>query len=89
MRSTNYSKISDFFNKRIIEIIGILIILSSFFLLLSLLTYYPEDQYFSSRENVEIHNLLGELICTTIKKENELNINTSNLSKGIYVVELI
>ena len=36
-----------------------LIILSSFFLLLSLLTYYPEDQYFSSRENVEIHNLLG------------------------------
>ena len=59
MRSANYSKISDFFNKRIIEIIGILIILSSFFLLLSLLTYYPEDQYFSSRENVEIHNLLG------------------------------
>ena len=59
MQSVGYSKITVFINKRIIEIIGLLIVLSSFFLLLSLLTYYPEDQYFSSKENVEIHNLLG------------------------------
>ena len=59
MQSTNYSKISIFFNKRIIEIIGLLIVLLSFFLLLSLLTYYSEDQYFSSQENIKIHNLLG------------------------------
>ena len=59
MQSANYSKISSFFNKRIIEIIGLLIVLLSFFLLLSLLTYYSEDQYFSSQENIKIHNLLG------------------------------
>ena len=59
MQSINYSKISSFFKKRIIETVGLLIILLSFFLLLSLLTYYPEDQYFSSQENIKIHNLLG------------------------------
>ena len=59
MQSVNYSKISSFFNKRIIETVGLLIVLLSFFLLLSLLTYYPEDQYFSSQENIKIHNLLG------------------------------
>jgi len=59
MQSANYSKISSFFYKRIIEIIGLLIVLLSFFLLLSLLSYYPEDQYFSSQENIKIHNLLG------------------------------
>ena len=59
MQSKNYSNIFIFFNKRIIEVIGLLIVLLSFFLLLSLLTYYPEDQYFSSRENIKIHNLLG------------------------------
>ena len=59
MQSVNYLKISSFFNKRIIEIVGLLIVLLSFFLLLSLLTYYPEDQYFSSQENIKIHNLLG------------------------------
>ena len=44
----------------------------------------------SSNSNgiVQIHNLLGELVYTTIKKENKLNINTSNLSKGIYIVDL-
>jgi len=59
MQSVNYLKISSFLNKRIIEIVGLLIVLLSFFLLLSLLTYYPEDQYFSSQENIKIHNLLG------------------------------
>jgi S-DNA-T family DNA segregation ATPase FtsK/SpoIIIE len=59
MQSVNYLKIFVFLNKRIIEIVGLLIVLLSFFLLLSLLTYYPEDQYFSSQENIKIHNLLG------------------------------
>ena len=59
MQSVNHLKIFVFLNKRIIEIVGLLIVLLSFFLLLSLLTYYPEDQYFSSQENIKIHNLLG------------------------------
>tara|TARA_B100001123_G_scaffold252400_1_gene281593 strand:+ start:356 stop:2458 length:2103 start_codon:yes stop_codon:yes gene_type:complete len=59
MKSIDYSKISSFFNKRIIEIVGLSIILLSVFLLLSLVTYNPEDQYFSSQQNAEINNLLG------------------------------
>jgi len=59
MQPENSSKIFSFISRRIIEIIGLLIVLLSFILLLSLLTYYPEDQYFSSRENIKIHNLLG------------------------------
>ena len=44
----------------------------------------------SSNSNglVKIHNLLGTIVYTKIKSKNELNINTSNLSKGIYIVEL-
>ena len=59
MQSANYSKISSFFNKRIIEIIGLLIVLLSFFLLLSLFTYTPEDPNFIFSENTKIQNLFG------------------------------
>ena len=59
MQSANYSKISSFFNKRIIEIIGLLTVLLSFFLLLSLSTYTPEDPNFIFSENTKIHNLFG------------------------------
>jgi len=59
MQSTNYSKISSFFNKRIIEIIGLLTVLLSFFLLLSLSTYTPEDPNFIFSENTKIQNLFG------------------------------
>ena len=59
MQSANYSKISSFINKRIIEIIGLLIVLLSFFLLLSLFTYTPEDPNFIFSENTKIHNLFG------------------------------
>ena len=59
MQSANYVKISSFFNKRIIEVIGLLIVLLSFFLLLSLLTHYPPDEYITSQENTRIHNLFG------------------------------
>ena len=59
MQSANYSKISSFINKRIIEIIGLLTVLLSFFLLLSLSTYSPEDPNFIFSENTKIHNLFG------------------------------
>lgn len=43
-----------------------------------------------SKENgkIKIYDLLGNVILTTIKKEKELNINTSFLTKGIYLIEL-
>ena len=59
MQSTNYVKISSFFNKRIVEIIGLLTVLLSFFLLLSLSTYTPEDPNFIFSENTKIQNLFG------------------------------
>jgi len=59
MRSVNYSKIFSFINKRIIEIIGLLTVLLSFFLLLSLSTYTPEDPNFIFSESIKIHNLFG------------------------------
>lgn len=37
---------------------------------------------------IQIFNILGELIYTAIKQNNELNINTSSLAKGIYIIEL-
>ena len=52
----------------------------------------PTKKSFLIRSNyngaVQIHNLLGHLVYTTIKKENEIKINTSQLPKGIYIVEL-
>ena len=59
MQSKNYSKISSFFNKRIIEIIGLLTVLLSFFLLLSLSTYTSEDPNFIFFENTKIQNIFG------------------------------
>ena len=59
MQSANYSKIFSFFNKRIIEIIGSLIVLLSIFLLLSLSTYVPEDPNFIFPEKTKIQNLFG------------------------------
>ena len=60
MQSAEYSKISSFLNNRIVEIIGLLILSLSFFLLLSLLTHYPADEYIASQENTEIHNIFGD-----------------------------
>jgi len=59
MQSINYSKIFSFLKKRIIEIIGLLTILLSFFLLLSLFTYSPGDPNFIFSGNIKIHNLFG------------------------------
>ena len=59
MQSANYLKILIFFNKRIIEIIGLLTVLLSIFLLLSLSTYTPEDPNFIFSEKTKIQNLFG------------------------------
>ena len=59
MQSANYSKITSFFSKRIIEFIGLLIVILSFFILLSLSTYSPEDPNFIFSENTKIKNLFG------------------------------
>ena len=59
MLNTNYSKISAFFKKRVIEIVGILTILLSFFLFLSFFTYTPEDPNFIFSEGTKIKNLFG------------------------------
>ena len=59
MQLANYSKISIFFYKRIIEIIGIVTVLLSFFLLLSISTYTPDDPNFIFTQNTKIQNLLG------------------------------
>ena len=59
MITLKYSKIIDLFKKRIIEIVGLLIVTLSVFLLLSLSTYNPEDPNFIFSGNTEIHNLFG------------------------------
>ena len=59
MISLKHSKIGDFFRKRIIEIVGLLIIMLSIFLLLSLSSYNPEDPNFIFSGNPEIHNFFG------------------------------
>ena len=48
-----------FLAKRIAEIFGFLIFLSGFILLISLISYSPEDPNFIFPENREIKNLLG------------------------------
>ncbi|MEC7646007.1 MAG: FG-GAP-like repeat-containing protein, partial [Bacteroidota bacterium] len=44
--------------------------------------------YSNNKGIVKIYNLLGDIIYTTIKTEEKLKINTINLSKGIYLIEL-
>ena len=55
----NFNKTLDFTFKRIIELFSILLILLSILLLLSFLTYSPDDPNFIFPKNVEIKNLLG------------------------------
>ena len=49
----------DFIIKRFIEILGVTICLAGFLLLISLVTYSPDDPNFIFPENSEIKNLLG------------------------------
>jgi len=56
----NYiNKIGDFFIKRLAELFGILLIITSILLFISLISYSPEDPNFIFQENREIKNFLG------------------------------
>ena len=60
MEIKNYfNKIVDFSIKRLAEITGLFLILVSFLLFLSLITYSPEDPNFIFPSNTEINNILG------------------------------
>ena len=50
---------SNFVTKRLIELSGVLILILSVFLLISLLSYYPEDPNFIFPQNTKINNILG------------------------------
>ena len=53
------NKIGTFCINRLAELIGILIILTSIFIFLSLITYSPEDPNFIFPENTTIKNTSG------------------------------
>ena len=55
----NIEKARDFTLKRLIEIIGILLLLFSILILISLFSYSPNDPNFFYPENQEINNILG------------------------------
>ena len=38
--------------------------------------------------NINIYNVAGSLVKTLLMNENQQNINVSDLSKGIYIVEI-
>ena len=60
MESQVLIKINSFVKNRLIELIGVLSILFSIFLLLSLLTYSPDDPNFIySPDSIKIKNLGG------------------------------
>ena len=59
MNSVIFSKISNFIKKTIIEVIALLILLLSFFLLLSLYTHAIGDPNFIFSSNTEINNFFG------------------------------
>ena len=60
MKSQILAKINNFIKKRLIEFLGILLMIFSFFLLASIITYSPSDPNFIySSENTEIKNIGG------------------------------
>ena len=60
MKSQILTKINNFIKKRLIEFLGIVLMLFSFFLLASIITYSPSDPNFIySLENTEIKNMGG------------------------------
>ncbi len=54
-----FNKIVDFALKRLAESVGLLLVIISILLFLSLISYSPEDPNFIFPENTEIKNLLG------------------------------
>jgi len=60
MKSQILAKINNFIKNRLIESLGIVLMLFSFFLLASIITYSPDDPNFIySTENTEIKNIGG------------------------------
>ena len=60
MKIKNFvDKTSNFLIKRLSELVGIILLVSSIFLLISLVSYSPEDPNFIFPENAKINNLLG------------------------------
>ena len=56
----NYiNKIGDFIIKRLAELVGIFLVVTSILLFISLISYSPEDPNFIFPENQEIKNFLG------------------------------
>ena len=56
----NYiNKTADFILKRLSELIGVVLIVASILLFISLLSYSPEDPNFIFPENVQVNNILG------------------------------
>ena len=53
------NKTIDFTTKRVAELIGLLLVFLSILLLISLISYSPEDPNFIFPENTEIKNILG------------------------------
>ena len=53
------NKISSFVFNRISELLGLVLLISSIFLLISLISYSPEDPNFIFPEDTEIKNLMG------------------------------
>ena len=56
---TFFNKIIDFTLRRFAELVGLLLVISSILLFLSLISYSPEDPNFIFPENTEINNFLG------------------------------
>ena len=60
MNSNILIKTNNFIKKRLIELLGIIILVSSIFLFLSIISYSPSDPNFIYKsENTEIKNLGG------------------------------
>ena len=55
----NIEKVKDFTVKRVIEFIGILILVISILILAALISYSPDDPNFIYPKNQEINNILG------------------------------
>ena len=53
------NKIGTFCVNRLAELVGILIVLTSVFIFISLITYSPEDPNFIFPEKTTIKNLMG------------------------------
>ena len=55
----NVEKVKDFTQKRLIEAIGILLLILSILIFVALISYSPTDPNFIYPKNQEINNILG------------------------------